>query len=306
MKSTRPLSSLVLACLLTLSAHLFAAPAPAQGPPAGLTLESSAAGGAEVGDGPAAYSVSTHTAKARWLYFSLEYEAAVFDWENAGALPFAAAQGDPWNTLHQVTLGASYGGGLSERLNWFAALEAGSAFEEETADSFGGTANGGLGYAFTQSLSATVGAFAFAHPVSAGAMPIVSLAWQQAPDHGWYVKLGFPANDAGYVFSPGTLAGIAAGGGGGTWRLADDNTAVPAGYAVLDQKSLFLHGSWQALEALNISARLGVLYDREIRLRGEDPNVDYKFDFWNFDDHKGSRYDTDDTWFAALEAGVSL
>ncbi|MCK4416158.1 MAG: hypothetical protein KAU84_03305, partial [Thermoplasmatales archaeon] len=84
--------------------------------------------------------------EASYAFISFEYDLKYFWWDNPEKLPFGNSKDDPWNDLHEFTIGLRYGGPVKDDWSYFALARISSAFEKDMDDSFGCHIGGGVIY----------------------------------------------------------------------------------------------------------------------------------------------------------------
>lgn len=279
---------LVVPCLLFCALVAALPAAHAMGPPdakakskAGVRLSATAehTDQADVEDGEGAVAVTTLGLKASWMFVSAGYEQRRFHWDDTDELPLGD---NPFDTLHELSVGANYGGPLADWLDegfsWFVGGGVSSGFEEEVDDSFSGSARLGLGYDWAEDWSFRLGGAFSASPVSQGFFPIAGLNYRKASQEGLSFALGLPATELRYRFDRAWMVKAALGRDGGTYRLADDSDVREAGYVRFSGfwSGLFLE--YAPLEDLTLTAGAAYHFAREMSLYDEDGGDQDEYD----------------------------
>lgn len=266
--------------LAVLLAALVAVPSSAF---ADATVKAAFLESASVEDDRGSMSSASMGTSVSWEQLTLSYEATRFSWDDKRKLPFGNGSDDPWKTLHDLALSYDDMEMLSDVWGVFGGASVSSSFERGLGGSLGAGAHVGGIYAVSERLSFNLGVAAGADGLGFGVLPLAGVSWDERDEAGagWFVEGGFPALEAGYDFSGALGVHGALGMGGGTYKLASDNTAARDGHASFSgiEASLFL--MWRPLEALRIECGPVAVFNRSVTLHAEDG------------DEKGT-YDVDD------------
>jgi hypothetical protein len=182
-------------------------------------------------------SVTQTRADASWSRFSLGWHSNWYSWEDKSSLPLGNGHEAPWDSLHVLTFMVNQRGRLSQRWSYFVQGAIRSGFEKELSRSVGVAANGGLVYAWSEDWTIGLGGFVGVDPTTkfafsstfAMAGPFLQYRNPRAP--GFSGRLGFPKSELRYTVSPVWSTWLGFGLNSDTYRLADDSTVMPRGYA---------------------------------------------------------------------------
>lgn len=282
---------LMLWAVAVAASFLLAVPAVAAEPlGAGVSASATVVGGADFDDRDGGYSVAQGKASASYGIVRLTYALRSYDWDDAAGLPFGNGVDDPWDELHSLELTGSDSGFFDESWGWFWLAGVSSGFEEEMDGSFGASAGGGLIRVLDADWAVRFGLMGFAHPIGAKVLPSVSLDWRARADEGFSASIGVPETYLALRFDPRWAARLSAGLETGLWRLADDSTVDPEGYASEMALRIGLYGLWSPVESLDVKFGPEVRFMRSVTL-------------YNDEGDKRSTYDLDSA--AGFAAGVS-
>ncbi|WP_029897232.1 hypothetical protein [Desulfohalovibrio reitneri] len=228
--------------------------------------------------------------EARYSLLKIGYEGRFFDWNETESIAFSRGE-TPWQTLHRLTAGITYGGRLTRDWNWFAGATGHSSFEEQLDDSYGGAFRLGGTYQASDNVSIDVGAGLFANAVEIKGLPLLSVNYDGLDQSGtgWTARLGTGGTFLSY--RPMRNLGIV---GqldleNDTYRMADDSDVRPEGYVKIRHfvGSLFL----EIEPTDNLSFTGGPQY-----------HFGREYTFYNQDGDEQNTFDVDPAFGGLIEA----
>lgn len=227
---------------------------------------------ADVGDGPGAVSLTSGGLDLSWKFLTLGYSQTRYDWKNVGSLSFGNGVDDPWDTLHRLSLGASYEGGLSEDWFYHTGATITSSFEKEMSGSLGGIVRGGLGYVVSDKVKALFGVALMMNSIETNLMPTVGLSYDDIgrDGSGFTGFLGLPTTSGSYHFNSAHALRVSLEPNGRTARLADDSTVSRQGYMSTEGWQTGLYYDWNPSKALSFTAGPEYNFGRSLRTYNKD------------------------------------
>lgn len=193
-----------------------------------------------------------------------------FSWDRPGAYVIDTTGRDPWGDLYEVSLGATHGGMITERMSYALTIGATSAHEREPDDSFsflgGGygifaiapkwTIAGGLLYSKHQKVKAD---FEF--------IPVASVSWNMETTRGPSFTIGLPATELAWHFSSTTTLTLDTSGfESGIYRLADSSPVRKKGYVEFSGTTGSLRFDTLIADRIGISAGITQAFSRKHKL----------------------------------------
>lgn len=238
-----------------------------------------------VASSPATVGIAALGSQLALGKMTFEYGVRSYSWSQAEDLPFGDGRGDPWQSLHAISLGIGHGGELSESWRWFATAVTASAFEREIQDSFSGALFGGASYVHSPEWMFVVGAAGFAHQVvdpDYAVLPLLSVFWNRRTPAGWSGALSFPESNIAYRFNRAlALRAATLWREGGLHRLADDSTVEPSGYVEEESLGIGLHLDVAASRRARASLGAQFFFNRELTFYDRDGRETRAFDLEN-------------------------
>lgn len=212
---------------------------------------------------------SIHTAALEldiWL-FDLEYQHYTYEFNHPDALPFGNGNTEPWQDVHQISLGFGHMDMTTRRWGYFYNLGMTTGFEKEISDSFGVNAMGGLIYASrTTDFLFQMGALVSADSVETMVIPVLGANWNTHAPRGPFFSFGMPQTLVGYRFSPEHEISAGATYQSSIFRLSDTSPVSPKGYMENKGGRGFLAYSFSPAKRLSAAATLDYHFEREITL----------------------------------------
>ena len=166
--------------------------------------------------------------------------------------------------------------------NWyyFVGATGTAAFEEQLDNSFGGAFRAGAGYEFTPNFRLHGGAALFINYVRSTVLPFFNLSYSNYADDGsgYYLTLGLPFNEAGYVFSDLITVRANFSRDSKFYRLKDDSTVYEKGYVDMSGYRVGLFADIKPFSGFLITAGPTFDFDRRLTLYDHDKDKKNKVD----------------------------
>lgn len=189
---------------LALSGH--AAEPPAQEPPVpewSVPVDTEALfwKGADVKGGQGKVEVSTVGASCSWAFLTLDYRGKSYNWSADQGRPFAPYSEPVWNTLHTLTLEASYSNSLCRDWQYGVEADLFESFERERSGLFGNEVDGVVIHDMASAWHAYAGVSFHNGSFQTTILPLLGIMWGEETQQGWFLNAGIPETLLQYRFN---------------------------------------------------------------------------------------------------------
>lgn len=259
-------------CILSISVLPVHAEEPDDDSFVSITASGRHIGSAEFSDADGKGQVTSGGLEVEISGFSFSYTANSYSWSDKRSLPFGNGTDDPWDTLHQLSLGYEYDADINKNWGYSLALTVDSSFEKETSDSYGAAFRAGLEYEFNEHWSTRFGGRVAANSIETEVMPYLAVSYENfAKDgSGTFMTLGLPQTEAGYSFNESSTIRASFELAGETYRLKDDSTVVRKGYVENSSMLAGIYYDWKPTGAFSLSVGPEYHFGREVQLYDSD------------------------------------
>lgn len=224
---------------------------------------------ADYSDGGAA-SVLTAGTSTGWEGLEIGYEVKSFAWDKVEKLPFGNKVDNPWDTLHDLSVGYHDSYMFNDTWGILGGGQLGMAFEKEVDSSLYGMAYAGIIYALNREWSFSLGGGVEVNHVEVSFLPLAGINFRQAEQEGFSFSLGVPETEVRYRFNEMLAVKAAADYEGGLYRLADDSTVSKEGYASMEGAKAGLYVDFSPLENVSLVAGPEVSFMRSTTIYDND------------------------------------
>lgn len=237
-----------------------------------VDVELSVISGADIEDSGTEIGVTKVDFSASYLCFTFDYGLSSYRWNDVNTkLPFGNGTDDPWDDLHNLSLGLRFAKSINDSWSYFALASLSSAFEEEMDDSFGCSFAGGIMYKSSPEWELRLGALLSYDEVDEfEVFPVGAILWNQEAQTGWSAVLGLPQTYLRYKFTPGISSKLAFSFAQDLYRLADESTVEAKGYFKDEALVLGLHLDMAVSEDSLLSIGGEYIFAREFSIYDED------------------------------------
>ncbi|THB65153.1 MAG: hypothetical protein D6E12_13230 [Desulfovibrio sp.] len=222
----------------------------------------------------------------------LSYTLDSVSWNNPGDLPFGNGD-DPWNTLHAWDLGLNYTHNIDDAWSLIFGVSGSSAYEIETANSFGISGHAGVSYVLDGEWIFVAGVSVSHDALGTDVMPFGMITWMSPDMPGLVAVVGLPETSLTVPLTE-TISIKGYGElGGSTHRLSDDSSVAAKGYVSQMHLDTGIDLIWEPLD--NLAVTLGGAY----RPWG-------KMELYDSDGDDINDYNTEGGWGGKLGVEISF
>ncbi len=221
-------------------------------------------------------STSRYSIKGSYSNFILSYDYTDYSWDRDGDAGLGTGAGDPWTGLHNISLGARKNFFLNPE--WILSLGGGvnTAFEKELSDSFGARADFSFIRIINRNWSTGIGAIGLYHPVRSRVLPVLTISYTSAVDHGLSLRLGFPETNIRYEFNDKLAAKTYFSYSGRIYRLKNDSRVQEKGYFRDRSFRIGMEVEAKPVRAMAITVGSYYLFEREWEIYNKNKNRSQK------------------------------
>ncbi len=246
------------------------------GSPINLSVAGRYIGSSDVENGHGSYSVAEYAAAIEWQGLSLTYTGRKYSWDDVAALQFGNGSDEPWETLHNISIGYNKRGVFNDTWGWFAGITGQASFEEEMDKSFSAFGQAGLSYLFSKDWRVHFGVVAMVSYDDPLVAPFIGANYRNPKELGLSASIGFPASYVNYRFNEAFALRLGALMSRNSYRLADDSSVAKEGYLSEQDVTTGLYADItpNLFDKGDLSISLGLEYTmlREIEIHDSDYN----------------------------------